>query len=139
MQTINSSTALKTAIAELEIKQAAQAAQIGQQFTVIKEIIKPVNLIKNVFHQVAESDEIKDNVLNTGIGIGAGYLSKVLFEGATHSAARKFLGTILMFGVSNFTAKHSIHIKAAALTIIDTVIENLPRKAISGPEGHQPE
>ncbi len=129
MQPINSSTTLKNAIAELEVKQAAQAAQLGKQFTVIRESIKPVNLIKNAFHEVTESDEIKGNLLDTGIGFATGYLSKVLFQGASHSVGRNFLGTLLMVGVTNFTAKHPVHIKAAALTILDTVLEHLPRKA----------
>lgn len=132
MQNINSSIGLKSAIAELETKQTVEATQMRQQFDVVRESIQPVNLFKSAFHQIAESDEIKGNLVNTGIGWGAGYLSKVLFQGDSHSTSRKFLGILLMFGVSNFTAKHPVHIKAAALTTLDTILQYLPRPHTSG-------
>ena len=78
------------------------------------ESMKPINLIKSTFKDVAQSEDIKDNLINTGVGLAAGYVSKALFEGVTHSPLRKLLGTALMFGVTNIITRNPETVKAVS-------------------------
>ena len=131
MEKINSAIGLRNAILQLESKQAEEVKTLKEQIHASYESMKPINLIKSTFHQIAESEDLKDNILNTSLGFVTGYLSKILFQGASHSPLRKLLGTALMFGVTNVVARHPAKIKAAGLAILETIIENIPHQSAS--------
>lgn len=113
MQKINSSAELHLAIAALELQQTAEAKLLKQQFNLAYESIKPVNLIKSTLKDISASQDLKDNLLNSAVGITVGYVSKKIFEGTSHSPVKRMLGTALMFGVTNAVAKNPETLKAA--------------------------
>ena len=121
MQKIYSATQLRAAIVDLEIKQTAEEKILKEQFHIAYESVKPINLIKSTFKEVTASQDLKDNLLNTTIGITAGYLSKKVFEGTTHSPLKKLLGTALMFGITNAVAKNPDTVKAVAKGIFNVI------------------
>ena len=121
MEKINSDTDLRAAIAALEQKQLVEADLMKAQFHLAYESVKPINFIKSTIKEVTASQDIKDNLLNTGVGSTAGYLSKKLFEGVSHSPLRKLLGTVLMFGITNAVAKNPEVIKAAATGVMKII------------------
>jgi hypothetical protein len=114
MQQINSTTNLRDAILKLESAQAQEGKILKEQFQLAYESVKPINLIKNTFKEVTASQSLKENLLNTAVGITAGYLSKKLVEGTSDSPFKKLLGTALMFGITNAVAKNPDAVKAAA-------------------------
>ena len=85
--------------------------QLKNQFDVAYESIKPINLVKNLFHEVIAAPEIKNNLLSNLIGFGTGFISKKLLLGATHNPIKKVLGTLFEFAVANVASKHSDGIK----------------------------
>jgi hypothetical protein len=111
---INSEIALSGIIVQLEAKQAAEGKLLKEQFQLTYDSLKPVNLIKSTFQEVVASQDLKDHLLNTSIGLTAGYLSKVLFEGSTHNPVKKLFGSALMFGITNAVAKNPEAIKSLA-------------------------
>lgn len=86
--------------------------QLKNQFDVAYESVKPLNLVKNLFHEVTASPEIKNDLLSTIIGFGAGFISKKLLLGSTHNPIKKVLGTLFEFAVANMASKHSEGIKS---------------------------
>jgi hypothetical protein len=106
MQKINSASSLHEAILQLEMKQAAEQKLLKDQFQVVYESLKPVSLIRSVFKQVTESIDLKKNLVNTSVGLTAGYLSKMLFQGVTRNPIKKLLGTAIMFGITNLVVKN---------------------------------
>lgn len=112
MQTIITETDLRTAILQLESRQAEEGRLLKAQFLVAVESIKPINLIKSAFIEAAESTDLQDSLVNSTIGISAGYLSKVLFQGSTGSPIKKIIGTAIMFGIKNLVAKNPETIKS---------------------------
>ena len=114
MQTINSDTSLKEAILFLENKRIIEGELLKEQFHCTFESIKPINLIKSTFKEVSESEEIKDDFVNTTIGLTAGYLSKKIFESVTNNPVKKIIGTALMFSVKNLVAKNPEIVKSLA-------------------------
>jgi hypothetical protein len=113
MQTIFTEADLRAAIVQLERKQAEEEILLKAQALVAYESIKPINLIRNTFMEAAESHDLHDNLINSSVGLGAGYLSKVLFQGATNSPVKKLIGTALMFGIKNVIAHNPETVKSA--------------------------
>lgn len=112
MQKINSETRLKNAILELENKQADEVKLFREQLHLVYESIKPVNLIISTLKEVSESQVVKNNLLNTSVGLVTGYISKILFEGKSHSPLRKMMGTALMFGITNAITQNPETVKS---------------------------
>ncbi len=121
MQKINSATGLRDAILQLESKQAEEAKMLKKQFHLVYESIKPVNLIKNAFKEVAQSQDLKKNILNTSVGLAAGYVSKKLFERSSNNPVKKLLGSVLMFGVTNIVAKNTEPVKSLMKKFLEIV------------------
>jgi len=113
MQKINSIAGLTEAIIELETRQAEEAIMLREQFNLAYNSIKPVNLIKSTIIEAAGSKELKDNILNTTVGLGAGYLSKILVQGTSKNPLKKLFGNILMFGITNLVTKNPEVVKTA--------------------------
>ena len=112
MQKINSAAALRDAIVQLEIAHAEEGKILKQQFHLAYESIKPMNLIKSTFKEVIESPDLKDNIINTSVGLAAGYLSKLLFINVSHNPIRKLFGIALQFGITQVVAKNPEAVKS---------------------------
>jgi hypothetical protein len=121
METIKSERALKAAIHQLEITQANEGRMMKEQFHLAYESVKPVNLIKSTFHEVVASQDLKEKLINTSVGLAAGYLSKALFEGTSHSPIKKLLGTALLFGITNAVVKNPEAVKSVGRGLLDIV------------------
>jgi hypothetical protein len=128
MNTLNSGFNLKETILQLELKQALELKLLRQQLHLTYESIKPINLVKNTFKEVVASEDLTDNIVNTSVGLAAGYVSKTLFEKASHSPFRKLLGTALLFGVTNLVSKNPQTIKAVGLGVIDIIKHKLSNR-----------
>lgn len=98
----NATQTLDDRIALLESKKSNEFYLLKEQWQTTYESLKPVNLIKSTFRDVASSPEIKSHLVGNLIGLGTGYLSKKIMFGGTHNPIKKIIGTILQFAVSNF-------------------------------------
>jgi hypothetical protein len=121
MQKINSTTDIKQLIRQLESQQAIDLQQLRVQMHATYENIKPINLVRNTFKEVVASEELTDNIVNTSVGLAAGYVSKTLFEKASHSPFRKLMGTALLFGVTNLVAKNPHTVKSIGSDFLNIV------------------
>lgn len=111
MKNRNETDELNELILVEELKYANDLAQLKNQFDLAYESIKPINLVKNLFHQVTASPEIRNDLVSNVIGLGTGFLSKKLLLGATHNPIKKIFGTLFEFAVANTVAKHTDGIK----------------------------
>ena len=121
MQKINSAEKLRDAILQLERKKADEEKMLKEQFHLVCESMKPINLIKSSFKEVAASRDLKNNILNTSIGLTVGYLSKILFERVSNSPIKKILGTALLFGMTNVVSKNSEAIKSIGSRVMKII------------------
>ncbi|OFY84196.1 MAG: hypothetical protein A3F72_14300 [Bacteroidetes bacterium RIFCSPLOWO2_12_FULL_35_15] len=122
MRKITSTTELREAIFLLETKQANEARLLKEQFMITYESFKPVNLIKNSINELITSPQLKGNILNTTIGLAAGYLSKRVAVGSTHNPLKQLLGTFLQFGVTNIVSKNTDGIKSTVMSLISNFL-----------------
>lgn len=106
MEKIYSETDLNSAILLLESKQAVEEMKLKEQFHLTYESLKPINILKNIFKQAAESDDLKENIINNSIGLAVGYLSKIIVEKAANSPLKKLFGDIVMFNIKKMVANN---------------------------------
>ena len=69
---IKNSADLRAAIQELEIRKQLEKKQLAESFEVLKESLKPINLLKSTFNSVRETPGLGGMVVNTTLGMGAG-------------------------------------------------------------------
>jgi len=135
MSKINSAITLRNAIVQLEQKRADEEKMLREQFHLACENMKPVNLIKRAFKDAITPDEeavsspgFKKNILNTSVGLAAGYLSKLLFVNVSHSPLRKVLGIALQFGITKVVAKNPEGVKSAGKRFIDMIRRKMDQR-----------
>lgn len=111
MKTLDPSILLKEEIRRLEITQAQEAILLKEQFNITYNDLKPSNLVKSFFEEAATSPAILDTVINSGIGMLTGFITKKFLTGSSRNPITKFLGLILEFGVANIITNNSEAIK----------------------------
>ncbi|MDT8416385.1 MAG: hypothetical protein RQ864_01130 [Lutibacter sp.] len=119
MEQIKTQHELRAAILRLEIKQAEEGKALKEEFKTAYNSFKPANIIVNTLKDLGDSNFVKDSFLNTSVGLGTGYLSKILFQGVVKSPLKKLIGSALMFGITNVVAKNPDAIKAMAKKIFN--------------------
>src|SRR4030066_2103717 len=106
MEKIQSLSELEDAIKLLKFKKAEDEQLLKELFYMTYENVKPINMIKSLFKEPIASQNIKDSLLTTSVGLGAGYLSKLLFQGVVRVPFKNFIGSALMLSVENLIAKN---------------------------------
>ena len=98
---------LKSAIALLELKKVGEGIAIKQQFSIVADSLRPVNLLKKSIHEIAGSIDLKDQLIHTGAGLLAGYLTrKVVVRSSTNPFVR-LAAVALQYGVTNYISDNS--------------------------------
>jgi hypothetical protein len=110
MHKINSDSALRAAITALESRQVVEGKMLKTEFNLAYESIKPINLILNTVKEINRSSELKADLLTLAVGVGVGYLSKMLFKRVTHQPLKKLLGAALLFGVTKLISRHDTYL-----------------------------
>lgn len=109
---------LAAAIAELELKAAAQKMDMEETFAAVSENLKPLNLVKNGVRSVF-SGEHKEDVFNALIGLGSGFLSRRLLLGKSNGIVGKTVGKAIQWGMAGLVSKNAEKIKEKAGDLID--------------------
>ncbi len=119
MKKMNKTDALNELILLTEQQYYHDLRLLRGQFHVAYESVKPINLIKNLVHEVIATPEIKNDILGNIMGIATGFISKKLMVDKKSSTFKKVFGTILQFGVTNIVSKHSNDIKAVGTALFN--------------------
>ncbi len=107
MEKRNATQNLSQTILLLEQKKTEELQSLQQQYLVVYESVKPLNLVKSALNKMTTSPDLKHNILNTVIGLSTGYISKKLLLGSTHNPIKRILGTVLQFAVTNLVARRN--------------------------------
>lgn len=111
MEPIKTQHELRAAILQLEYQQAKEGRELKEQFQLAYNSVRPANIILNTLKDLGDSSFVKDGFLNTTVGLGTGYLSKMVFQGVVNSPIKKLLGSVLMYGITNFVSRNPDGIK----------------------------
>ena len=119
---------LKTFIADLEQKKIAQEKMLIDHFNQTFESLKPINMIKNTLHELGGTPDLRSNLLDATLGVGAGLLSKKLMIGSSTSFFRKISATLVEFGIATLVAKNSDKIKTVGKGLINNFFTKKVKK-----------
>jgi len=114
---------LKAAIAQLEYAAANKKQLMVDQFHITYENLQPINIIKNQLRKLISSPDLQNDATGTAMGLGAGLLSKKIYEGGSSNIFKQFLGTALEFGVAKVVANNSEKIKEVASGFLDKLFQ----------------
>lgn len=123
MSNISNSTQLKQSIALLEAKQAAHYKELKLQFNETFESLKPINLIKKTIKDLTKAPDFKEDLINSSIGLGVGYLTKKIAFGTTHNPIKQIIGTLMQIGVTSLVSKNGDPIKTGLNTLLHLVLK----------------
>lgn len=113
---------LKKMILEKETEHKIEGELLKEQFHLAYESIKPINIIKNTFKEIVFVPGIRENAINSAMGLSAGFIAKKLFTGRSHSLVKNILGFILEIAVAGRVSKNADEIKAFGGTLLKKII-----------------
>lgn len=122
MKNITSIDELRESILLLEMKQANDWCLLKEEFHTTYESLKPMNMIKNTFKDMASTPNLKTGVVNSLIGLATGFIAKKVFLGNSHNPITKILGIVLEIAVANKVSKNADGIKLAGSSILKKII-----------------
>lgn len=129
MGKIKSMSDLEETIQMLERKRDEEVEMMRDVFYLTYESLKPINIIKNLFKESVTPVTVKENLVNTSVGLGFGYLSKILFQSVVKLPFKKFLGSALMLSVENLVAKNP-EVVGSLASFISNAFSKKPEKNI---------
>jgi hypothetical protein len=102
---ITTMTDLQDRIKELQLQEKEQMAALKMQARLTAEGLRPSNLVKNAFSDMAASKTLKQNALKASVGLGAGMLVKKLITFNSQGIFRKIAGFALQSVTTKLIAK----------------------------------
>jgi len=107
MKNINTASELKESIRQLEMVRQNERQALKAQFYMVRESLKPANLIQSMVRDVATKPGLKGKMIIAVIGLAAGYFTKKAIFGSTHNPLKKMAGALLQMGVAGTISKNS--------------------------------
>lgn len=96
---------LESRIKELELQYETQIADIKSTAAALVESVSPMQLLKSTFRNVVTTPGLRGNLVDTALGLGAGFLGKKLFVNKSAGVFRKLTGSALQLLLTNFISK----------------------------------
>lgn len=106
MENITTVAELKNAIQSLEIEQSYKGQELKEQFFLVYESFKPLNLLKSTLNNIS-SRPLIGNILGTLISLATGYATNKIVVRSSANIFRKLFGSVMQLGVSNAVSQHS--------------------------------
>ena len=102
---VNGMDDLQKRIADLEEAERMHIAEIRYSASQLASSITPGNLLKNAVSNIASSPKLRSSLIDTVVGMGAGFVGKKLFVGRSRNIFKKLGGTALEFVLANLVRK----------------------------------
>lgn len=128
METLYSVDALRNAIELLSIEQAEKEQQLKEEFFLVYESIKPVNLLKRTIKDFGTSPWLIEDMLVTTLGLATGYTSKRFIVGTSTSFLRRLIGSVVQIGVTKTITQNQETLKSWVHHLFETILQNKQKK-----------
>lgn len=127
MKKITSVAELKEAIQLLEKEHAVKEQLMKEQLFLTYESFKPAKLLGSTLKEMIASPYFVENVIDTGVGLATGYLTRKIVVGASSNIIRRFLGYALQAGVANFLTKNADGIRSVGKLAFQNIFSKKER------------
>jgi len=109
---------LKREIQLTKQKKVQLIEELKEETNITLDKFKPTNIIKNTLTDLSHSSSLKGHLLATGMGLGAGFITKKLLVGASVNPIKKLLGNLTQLGVSYLVAKKGDSVAPKILNVL---------------------
>ncbi|OSZ81481.1 hypothetical protein CAP36_09695 [Chitinophagaceae bacterium IBVUCB2] len=96
---------LEIRIKQLERQYEEQVADIKLSASGLVESVSPMQILKSTLRTVVNTPGLKGNLVDTAVGLGAGFLGKKLLVNKSGGIFRKLTGSALQLILTNFVSK----------------------------------
>jgi hypothetical protein len=117
------SESLKEAIMMLEIKQAEEGRQLKEQLVFAFNNLNPFNFIKKALGEISISPELKNSIIDSVVGVTAGFISKKMLVRSSSSKVLKLAGVLLQYGLTSIVTKNFESIKNTFLLFFNNFLK----------------
>ena len=121
MENITCAAELKLAIIEKQFQHEIQGQLLKEEFFILFDALKPINLLKNSLTEITSSPYLIDNMMGAVMGLVSGYVSKKIAVGTSHNLFRKISASVLQFAVTNLIAQHPEVLKSLGQLITEKI------------------
>ncbi|HPW98511.1 MAG TPA: hypothetical protein PK218_08115 [Flavobacterium sp.] len=105
MKKINQTTLLDQKILELTKKRDFELMDLKNQYNIVIESAKPINIIKNSFSSLQDTSLKKETLLELATSFLGGYLSKKILVGKSNNTIKRVIGNVLQYSISTLINK----------------------------------
>ena len=126
---------LKNQIRFLESKRSQDLRALKDQLHFTFESLRPVNLIRDTLHEVSEAPDLKENFVNSSIGMATGFVTNRLFMQGSHNPIKRAIGSLLQIGITNIVTKNPGPIKTIGQNIFNRIFKKEPQENGQGVNG----
>ena len=96
---------LETRIIELELQYAEQVADIKQSASGLIDRVSPMQILKSTLRNVVTTPGLRGNLIDTAVGLGAGFIGKKILVNKTGGIFGKITGSALQLLLTNFVSQ----------------------------------
>jgi hypothetical protein len=114
---------LKEAIMMLEIKHAEEGRQLKDELVFAFNNLNPFNFIKNAIGEISISPELKNSIIDSVVGIAAGFISKKMLVRSSGNKVLKLAGILLQYGLTSIVTKNFDTIKNTFLFFLSNFLK----------------
>ncbi len=134
MDNISTLEDLRNAIKALEVEQNDKELILKDQFHLVYESLRPINIIKANLRELLafSSSSISESLSGTALGEAGGFLLKKMFVGNSGNVFRKLMGTLLQLGITNIASKKSEVISSAIQSILQRLFHKKEKDSEEG-------
>jgi hypothetical protein len=128
MQKISTTSELRAAIVQLELKQETQGKQLKEQFYATYESFKTINLFKKVLIEVATSPGLMSGMINTVVELTQHKNNKHNNKDVSDSATSTIFRSLLKTGVMKLVVENSDTLLLFGQYIIKRLFQHKEKK-----------
>jgi hypothetical protein len=124
---IDSRESLKRAIQKLEAQQKEALQAIKADLNDAYESLKPAHIVKTLVAEVFHSPEVKEDVLQSAVSYGAGWLANRFVSGENPGLFKRALAHLAQVGITNIVNGHSDDIKSKGTNLLGRLMKRYKR------------
>ena len=119
---IKDSKDLKAAIISLEHESLTLETAIAGDFHNITESLRPSNILKKVIGGVKSDEDLQTTLMDSVIGLVAGFLTKKIVVGKSKNIFTNAIGNIIELIITSVVAKNSDSIKHLVSSLFKKIL-----------------
>lgn len=109
----------------LETKRDLELILMKRDMNGLIESLKPINIVKNVFKKVSASTDLKEGVVNTGIGVASGFIVRNILFNKTHNPFKLIARVLLQTLTTGVVATNTDRIKSNSQNLFHALLSTI--------------